>query len=65
MLITDVWAEQPGKFFCISTKDGGGKWKDHFFEPSEFGTIRQFLKDNDDKDIYFCPHGFNRRVPHI
>lgn len=62
MLITRVWAEQPGKFFCISTKDGGGKWKDHFFAPEDFGTIRQFLRDNDDKNIYFCPHGFNRRV---
>lgn len=62
MLITRIWAEQPGKFFCISTKDGGGKWKDHFFSPDEFGNIRAFLRENDDKDIYFCPHGFNRRV---
>jgi hypothetical protein len=62
MLITDVWAQQPGKFFCISTKDGADKWKDHFFSPDEFGLIRKFLRDNDDKNIYFCPHGFNRRV---
>lgn len=62
MLVTRIWAKQPGKFFCISTKDGGGKWKDHFFAPDEFGLIRKFLRDNDDKDIYFCPHGFNRRV---
>lgn len=62
MLVTRIWANQPGKFFCISTKDGGGKWKDHFFAPDEFGSIRKFLRDNDDKDIYFCPHGFNRRV---
>lgn len=62
MLITDLWANQPGKFFCISTKSPGGKWKDHFFSPDEFGSIRQFLRDHDDHDIYFCPHGFNRRV---
>lgn len=62
MLVTKIWAEQPGKFFCISTKSGGGKWKDHFFSREEFGTIRQFLRDYDDHDIYFCPHGFNRRV---
>lgn len=62
MLITDLWANQPGKFFCISTKDGADRWKDHFFTPDDFGTIRQFLKDNSDKNIYFCPHGFNRRV---
>lgn len=62
MLVTELWSGLPGRFFCISTKSGSGKWKDNFFEPSEFGKIRQFLKDNSDKDIYFCPHGFNRRV---
>lgn len=62
MLILDIWAKTPGKFFCISTKDGGDKWKDHFFARDEFGKIRQFLRDNDEKNIYFCPHGFNRRV---
>lgn len=62
MLITDIWSEQPGKFFCISTKSGAGKWKDHFFSREEFGNIRQFLRDYDDHDIYFCPHGFNRRA---
>lgn len=62
MLILDIWAEQPGKFFCISTKSGAGKWKDHFFSRDEFKTVRQFLKDHADEDIYFCPHGFNRRV---
>lgn len=61
MIITKIWRGQPGKFFCISTKSGAGTWKDHFFTPDEFGTIRQFLRDHEDKDIYFCPHGFNRR----
>lgn len=61
-LIINLWRQLPGKFFCISTKDGGDKWKDHFFAPDEFGQIKQFLRDNDDKNIYFCPHGFNRRV---
>ena len=45
----------------MSTKDGSGKWRDHFFARDEFGKIRQFLRDNADCDIYFCPHGFNRR----
>lgn len=62
MLITDLWAQMPGKFFCISTKDGADRWKDHFFTREEFGTIKQFLRDHDDCNIYFCPHGFNRRV---
>jgi len=60
-IITQLWKDQPGKFFCISTKSGAGKWKDHFFSVDEFGEIKAFLRDNSDKDIYFCPHGFNRR----
>lgn len=61
MLITKIWSEQPGNFFCLSTKDGSGKWKDHFFARDEFSKIRPFMKDKQDSDIYFCPHGFNRR----
>lgn len=60
-VIIKLWQSLPGKFFCLSTKDGDDKWKDHFFAPDEFGSIRQFLTDNEDKNIYFCPHGFNRR----
>lgn len=66
MIIQSLWAKQSAKFFCISTKedDGSpkGKWKDNFFTKEEFGEIRQFLRDNADNDIYFCPHGFNRRA---
>lgn len=62
MLILDIWAEQPGKYFCISTKSGSGKWKDHFFAREDFGNVRAFLRDHADEDIYFCPHGFNSRV---
>lgn len=62
MIILEIWKNQPGKFFNISTKSGAGKWKDNFFSKEEFGNIKQFLKDNSDKDIYFCPHGFNRRA---
>lgn len=62
--ILELWRQQPGKFFCLSTKDGSEppRWKDHFFAPEEFGQIKQFVRDNSDKDIYFCPHGFNRRA---
>lgn len=61
-VIIELWKRQPGKYFCISTKSPAGKWKDHFFSPDDFGMIKQFLRDYDDHDIYFCPHGFNRRV---
>ena len=62
MIIQSLWAKQPGKFFCISTKSESGKWKDNFFARDELGQVRQFLKDNAERDIYFCPHGFNRRA---
>lgn len=62
MLILEIWKQQPGSFFCIATKDGGGKFKETFFAPDEFGSVRKFLRDNDEKDIYWCPHGFNRRA---
>lgn len=60
-IITKLWKNQPGKFFNISTKSGSEKWKDHFFSPEEFGDIPAFLREHADHDIYFCPHGFNRR----
>jgi archaellum biogenesis ATPase FlaH len=56
-----MWKEQPGKFFCISTKDMKDDWKDTFFSPEEFSKVKQFILDNEHKNIYFCPHGFNRR----
>lgn len=62
MIITSLWAKQPGKFFCVSTKSSGGKWRDHFFAREDLGKVRQFVKDHADEDIYFCPHGFNRRA---
>ena len=62
MLIIEIWARQPGKFFALCTKSGSGKWKEHFFSRDEFPLIKQFIKDHSDHDLYFCPHGFNRRV---
>lgn len=61
MIITKLWAKQPGKFFCVSTKSESGKWRDHFFSKDELGQVRHFIKEHADENIYFCPHGFNRR----
>jgi hypothetical protein len=57
-IIERLWKEQPGRYFCISTKSATGDWGDHFFTRSKFGEIKKFVEDNQDKDIYFCPHGF-------
>lgn len=61
MLITQIWRDLPGKYFCISTKSRSGQWSDHFFSKRQLSKVRPFITDNLDKDIYFCPHGFSQR----
>ncbi len=61
MLVERVWKDQPGKYFCISSKSHTGKWDDKFFTRSELSKVHQYVKDNLDKDLYWCPHGFSRR----
>jgi archaellum biogenesis ATPase FlaH len=58
MLITRVWKNQPGDYFCISTKSKSGKWTDKFFTRKQLSKVRAFVNANLDKDVYFCPHGF-------
>lgn len=60
MIITKIWKKLPGKYFCISTKDRFKKWEDHFFKKSEFNDIDEFVEENLDKDVYWCPHGFDK-----
>jgi RecA-family ATPase len=64
MILTRLWRNQPGEYFCISTKSGTKKWQDNFFKRTELDEVDGFIAENLDKDIYFCPHGFshNRRV---
>src|SRR5882672_6263465 len=59
-LLIDVWKKQPGHFFCICTKTREGDWKDNFFKRSELAKTDAFIEANLDKDLYWCPHGFNR-----
>lgn len=60
MIIDRVWAQQDGDYFFLATKSASGKFREHAFKRSGIKTIGQFIKDNSDKDIYFCPHGFSR-----
>lgn len=63
-VILRLWREQPGKFFCVSTKIPNvykKGWTDHFFAREELDEVPQFIKDHSHLDLYFCPHGFNRR----
>lgn len=60
MILLHVWRNAPGRYFCISTKSRAGKWDDHFFKRNQFKAIPGFLEDNRDKDLYWCPHGFEK-----
>ncbi len=60
MLILRIWKSVPGKYFCLSTKSRSGKWQDHFFRRGQFKQIKDFIKKNLDKDLYWCPHGFTK-----
>jgi hypothetical protein len=62
MNIAALWAQQPGEFFCASTKSQSGKWTDTFFARRELSTFREFLRNHSDKDLYFCPHGFTKNA---
>lgn len=60
LLIQQIWKNQPGKYFCISTKKGS-KWQDHWFGKDQFSNLPEFINDNLDKNVYFCPHGFTKK----
>jgi RepB DNA-primase from phage plasmid len=61
-VITRLWARQPGRYFCVSTK--GDRWRDHFFEKRELDDLGEFIADHRLDNIYFCPHAFSapRRI---
>lgn len=64
MIITRIWKDQPGRFFCVSSKSQGGRWHDEFFDsthPRFQWRVREYVEANRDKDLYFCPHGFSKK----
>lgn len=60
MLITDLWKNQKGDYFCVSSKSITKKWKETFFKRGQWLRVRKFIEDNLDKDLYMCPHGFSK-----
>jgi hypothetical protein len=61
MIIVDIWRSQPGDYFCISTKGITGAWHDEFFARSELRGVRDYVRANGDRNVYWCPHGFHER----
>lgn len=61
MIIDRVWSQQSGDYFFLATKSASGKFREHPFKRNEIKNVGQFCAENKDKDIYFCPHGFNKK----
>ena len=59
-LLVKVWEEQPGEYFCISSRTRDKQWEDHFFRRSQIRAIKSFIDKHLDRDLYWCPHGFSR-----
>lgn len=61
-VITAIWQRQPGEYFFLCTKSASKKWREHIFTRATMvKRVDEFLAENKDKDIYFCPHGFTER----
>jgi hypothetical protein len=61
MIISRIWKQQPGEFFCVSTKDPeNNKWVDHFFKKRDLDKVDAFIKENKERNVYFCPMGFSK-----
>lgn len=64
-MITRIWAEQPGTYFCISSKhfDQDGTWHDEFFTRKQFPLVQRYINELKDegRDVYWCMHGFNKK----
>jgi hypothetical protein len=62
MIIDRVWSQQEGAYFFLTTKSASGKFREYAFKRNEIKNVGQSCKENADKDIYFCPHGFSKPV---
>lgn len=64
MLPLVIWSTQPGDYFCISSgvREGNrlSSWKDKFFTRDQFGEVAKYVRANRERELYFCPHGFNQ-----
>ena len=61
MLMLELWKKQPGDYFCICTKSITGQWKEHFIRKGEWQKAKELVRNNMDKDLYMCPHGFSQK----
>lgn len=59
-VIETLWADQPGRYCCLSTKEADCAPRDYWFDPDDC-DVRAFIAEHRKLNIYFCPHLFARR----
>lgn len=60
MLITRLWQSHcpNAQWFFLCSKDANNKWREHKFHRKELNSVSKFIQQHQDRDLYFCPHGF-------
>src|SRR5215467_3279996 len=58
-LVTALWRRAPGLWGFLCTKLKGDNFTAHKFK-RPFDDVDAFIRDNFDKDMYFCPHLFDK-----
>jgi len=58
--IIEIWSEQPGAWFCLSTKRRDASWTDHFVSRDDFDDIAAMVRRwvEEKRDVFWCPHSF-------
>lgn len=57
----DLWKNQRGDYFFLSTKSRTGRWKDHPIRRGDWDKVQEVISSHRDHDIYMCPHGFTQK----
>ena len=59
-IIERLWADQPGHYACLSSKEPGCPPHDYWFDPDDC-DVRAFVAEHEELSIYWCPHLFSKR----
>jgi len=54
-LVTALWRRASGEWGCLCTKSKKEGFREHWFK-RPFIDVDAFVRKNQDKDVYFCPH---------
>jgi hypothetical protein len=61
-LLEELWADQPGEFVCLSTKESDGQWKGDQFFTDKTVDLADFIARYGHRNCYFAPMKFVARA---